>query len=92
MRTRSDLGQVLDHNSTLVAHTKLKTRMESYRLARESFGMPKILKDCMLFELCQWKKKDEERRKEMKKIEIFKLGFSSLLEVSETCGVDKALE
>ena len=53
--------QFFDHNSTLVAHTKLKTSMGSNRLARHSFGMLKICKDRLLFELCLWKKKEEER-------------------------------
>ena len=38
------------------------------------------------------KKKEEERRKKMNKIEIFKFGFSNLLKVSGTFGVDVALE
>ena len=58
--------------------------MESNRLARQSFGMLKIRKDSILFELhvCLWKKKGErkkERRKKMNKIEIFKLGFFKLV-------------
>ena len=39
--------------------------MGSNRLARKSFGMPKIRKDCTLFELCLCEKK--ERNKETKK-------------------------
>ena len=57
--------------------------MECNRLARQSFGMLKIRKDRILFELCLWEKKEEEeeeeeeeeRRKKMNKIEIFKFGF-----------------
>ena len=37
--------------------------MERNRLVRQSFGMFKIRKDCVLFELCLWKKKEEEERK-----------------------------
>ena len=44
MRTRSNFGTVLDHNSTLVARTKLKTRMVSNWLAWQSFGMLKFTK------------------------------------------------
>ena len=65
--------------------------MGSNRLARQSFGMLKIRKDRILFELCLWEKK-EERRKKMNKIEIFKFGFSNLLKVNGTFGVDIALE
>ena len=63
---RSDL-QFLDHNSTLVAHTKLKERMGSNRLVRNSFGMLKIGKDRILFELCLWKKKEKRGKKEINK-------------------------
>ena len=66
--------------------------MGSNRLARQLFGMLKICKDRILFELCLWKKKEEERRKKMSKIEIFKLGFLNLLNVSGTFVVDIALE
>ena len=71
----------MDHNSTLVTHTKLKTRMGSNRLARQSFGMLKICKDHILFELCLWEKKEEEeeRKKKMNKIEFFKFGFFKLV-------------
>ena len=51
--------------------------MESNSLARQSFGILKVLKDRILFQLCLWKKKEEEqeqederkkqRRKKMKK-------------------------
>ena len=61
MRTRSDLGTALDHNLTLVAHTKLKTRMGSNKLARQSFGVFKIRKYRILLELCLWNKKEERR-------------------------------
>ena len=61
MRTRSDLGTVLDHYSTLVAYTKLKTTMDNNWLARQSFGMLKFRKDHLLFELFSWKKKEKRR-------------------------------
>ena len=52
------------HNSTLVAHMKLKTRVESNRLTRQqSFGMFNNFKDLIAFELFLWRKKEEERRK-----------------------------
>ena len=44
------------------AHTKLKTRMESNTLARQSFGMLKICKDCILIELCPWEKKERKKK------------------------------
>ena len=61
--------------------------MGSNRLARQSFGMLKIRKDRILFELCLWEKKEERRkkkeeerrRKKMNKIEIFKFGFFKLV-------------
>ena len=86
MKAQNDLGTVL--NSTFVAHMKIKTRMESNRLARQSFGMLIIPKDRILFELpyaCGG------RRKKMNKIEVFKFGFFNLLKVSGTFGVDIAL-
>ena len=49
MRTRSNLGAVLDHNLTFVAHTKLKTRMGSNRLARQLLSMLEICKNPVLF-------------------------------------------
>ena len=61
-------GQFVDHNSTLVANTKLKARMESNRLARQLFGMLKIRKEHILLELCLWRKKEETKK--MNKIEI----------------------
>ena len=36
-------GQFLDHNSALVAHTNLKTKMGSNRLARQSFDISALL-------------------------------------------------
>ena len=42
---------------------KFKARMGSNRLARQLFGMLKIHKDRILFELCLWEKKKEERKK-----------------------------
>ena len=63
--------------------------MGSNRLARQSFGMFKICKDCILFELFMWKKKERKKRNKM---EIFKFGFSNLLKVSGTFGADIALE
>ena len=65
--------------------TKLKARMDCNRLARQSFGMLKICKNCVLFYLRLWKKKEERKRK-MNKIEIFMFGFSNLLKVSGTFG------
>ena len=58
--------------------------MGSNRVARQSFGMLKIRKDRILFELCLWKKKkkekkEKERRKKMNKIEIFNFGFFKLV-------------
>ena len=38
--------------------------MECNRLARQSFGMLKIRKDRILFELCLWEKKEEEEEEE----------------------------
>ena len=64
--------------------------MGSNRVARQSFGMLKICKDHILFELCLWKKK--ERRKKMNKSKFSSFGFSNLLKVSGTFGVDIALE
>ena len=64
MRAPSDLGTVFKPNLALVAHTKLKTRMERNRLARQLFAMLKIRKDHILFELCLWKEKEEEERKQ----------------------------
>ena len=66
--------------------------MESSRLARQLFGVLKIRKDSIHFELCLWKKKEkEERRKKMKR-RNFKFGFSKLVKVSRTFGVNIALE
>ena len=75
MRT-SDLGTVLDQNSTLVAHTNLKTRVDCNRLARQSFGMKK-----------ERKKKEEQNRNFQ--LSFF---FSNLSKVSGTFGVDVTLE
>ena len=77
-------GQFLDFNSTFVALTKFKTRMGSNKLARQPFGMLKISKDLILFELCLWKKKEKrkkkiERRKKMNKIKIIKFAFFQLV-------------
>ena len=61
-------GQFLDHIATHIAHTKLKTRMGSNRLARQLFGMLKLRKDCILFELQMYacgrrkNKEDEQNR------------------------------
>ena len=66
------VGQFIDHNSPLVAQTKLKARMGSNRLARQSFGMFKVRKDRILFKLFLSKKKEIRK---MNKIEIFKFGF-----------------
>ena len=66
--------------------------MGSNRLARQSFGMLKIRQDHILFELCLWEKKERRRRKKKNKIEIFEFGFSNLLKVSGTYGVEIALE
>ena len=74
------------HNLTLIADTELKTRMDSNRLARQSLGMLKICKYLILLSSA-W----EEERREMNKIEIFKFGFSNLLKVNGTFGVDVAL-
>ena len=64
MRTRSDLWMFLDRNLTLVAHTKLKTRMESNR-ARQSFGMLKIYEDgiVLIFSRGRRKKKEYEQNR-----------------------------
>ena len=43
--------------------------MECNWLARQSFGMLKIRKDPILFELCLWEKKERRRRKKKKKKE-----------------------
>ena len=51
-------------NSTFVTHTKLKTRMDCNRLARESFGMLKICKNLVLFELCSWKKNKKKKKED----------------------------
>ena len=51
--------------------------------------MLKICKNYVLFELCLWKKKEEEgRRRKINKIENFKFGFSNFLKVSGTFGVN----
>ena len=47
-------------------------------LARQSFGVLKICKDSIHFELCLRKKKEDEERK-MNKPEIFKFGFFKLV-------------
>ena len=62
-------GQFLDHNSAIVAHMKLKTRMGSKRLARQSFGMLKFRKDCsiLLSYVCESRKTKEKERKRRKK-------------------------
>ena len=41
--------------------------MGSNRLARQSFGMLKIRKDRILFELCLWEKKKERKKKKKEK-------------------------
>ena len=66
--------------------------MDCDRLARQSFGMLKICKNHIhsTFELCLWKKK--MKKKEGEKVEAFKFGFSNLLTVGETFGVDVALD
>ena len=61
---KATYGQFSDDNLTLVAHTKVKTWKGSNKLARQSFGMLKINKDRILFELCLWKKKKEEEEEE----------------------------
>ena len=63
----------LANNSTLVAHTKLKTSMEINRVARQSFGILKIRKDRIIFELCLWKKK--QKKKEDEQNRNFQLRF-----------------
>ena len=61
---RSDLRAVLDHNSTLVAHTKLKTRMDCYRLARKSFVMLKLAITLYFLSYACGRRKKKERKKE----------------------------
>ena len=65
----------------LITHTKLKTRMGSNRLAKHSFGMLKICRNSVLFELhvYLWIKKERRRRKKMNKIKHFKFGFFKLV-------------
>ena len=43
--------------------------MECNRVARQSFGMLKIRKDRILFELCLWEKKERKKKKKKKKKE-----------------------
>ena len=62
--------------------------MGSNRLARQSFGMVKFYKDCILFEFCLWKKK---RKIEDEKNRNSCLIFSNLLKVSGNFGVDITL-
>ena len=69
------------------------------RLARHSFGVLKICKDLILFELCLWKKKErkKERKKEeeerrLTKSKFSSLFFSNLLKFSGTFELDIALE
>ena len=66
--------------------------MGSNRLAKQSFGLFKICKDYILFELFLWKKKEERRRKKMNKIKFSTLVFSIVLKVSITFTVDIASE
>ena len=63
--------------------------MESNRLSRQSFGMFKICKDRILFELCPWKK---ERKKKDEQNRNFHIWFFNLLKVSGKFEVDIALE
>ena len=58
--------------------------------------MLKIHKECVLFELCLWRKKrrkkkdkDEDEARKINEIEIFRFGLSNLLKVRGTFGVDK---
>ena len=63
----------------LITHTKIKTRMKSNKLAKQSFGILKICKDRALIELLLWQKKESKKeRKYMNIIKIFKFGFSKL--------------
>ena len=64
--------------------------MGRIRLARQSFGMQKICKDCILFGLIPWKKKEQEKNEDEQN-EILKF-FLNLLKVSGTFGVDTVLE
>ena len=66
-------GQFLGLNLTLVAHMKLRTKLGSSRLARQSFGMFKISKNHKLFELFLWKKKEDEENR------TFQLRFLNLV-------------
>ena len=54
--------------------------MGSNRSASQSFGMLKTRKDRVLYELCLWKRKEEEKKEKMNKIEIFNFGFLKLVE------------
>ena len=69
--------------------------MGNNRVARQSFGVFKIHKNHILFgamSVEEETRRKKDRRKKMNKIQIFKLGFSKLLKVSGTFGVDIALE
>ena len=68
--------------------------MASNRLARQPFGMLKIRKDDILFELCLWEKKESKRKKkeDEQNRNLTSWFFSNLLNVSGTFGVNIALE
>ena len=96
MKTRSDLRTVLDHNSMLLTHTKLKTRMGN-KLPRQSFGILKIARTVyflsyMCVYACGRRKKNQERKKKMNRIETLNFVFLNLLKVIGTFGLDITLE
>ena len=54
--------------------------------------MLKICKNCTLFELSLWKKKEEEEETEDEQNQNFKFGVSNLLKVGGTFAVDITIE
>ena len=59
-------GQLLDHNSSIVAHTKLKTRMESNWFVSQMFGMLKIHEEVYFLSYVSERRKKKKKQKKDK--------------------------